>query len=236
MVRGFITTSSKQGAGGAVFLRGNDSLDFDAGRGVDVLGSITTTGLTGAGDVSISSTTGSINVGFNPSDLSPLSLTKLGGIIANSTAGPGGAVSLNAMAGTVRVALGINASGSTGGAITVDADDLIRIDGATDARGLAGSGGNVSLHATGGDQLFGVEAGLITTTGTVNGGNVSVLSDQGTIVVLGGKTAAITTIALGLGTGGLVDIHSLHNLDVLGGISTNGGQGADVHVDSDEGM
>jgi len=236
MVRGFINTSSTQGPGGAVTIRGNDSLDRDTGRGVDVLGSITTTGPTGAGNVTISSSTGSINVGFNPSDLSPLSLTKLGGIIANSATGSGGDVSLNATAGTVRVALGINASGTTGGAITVDADTLIRVDGTIDSRGLSGAGGDVSLHATGGDQLFGVETGFITTTGTANSGNVSILVEEGTIVVRGGKSAAITTTALNGSIGGLVDLHSLHNLDVIGGINTSGGNGSDLHVTSDEGM
>jgi hypothetical protein len=235
MVRGFITTSSSQGAGGAVNITGNDSNDFDRGRGVDVLGNITTTGLNGGGNVNISSSTGSINVGFNASDLSPLSLTKGGGIFANSTNNFGGTVSLQAPSGSVRVALGINTSSANAGGVDIDAGDIVRIDGTIDAHGITGEGNEVNIQTTGGDELFGIETGAITTNGAANGGRIA-LSSAGTIVVKGGKKAGVSAVGLNASTGGQVTFISAHNLDVLGAISTNGGTGGSVDLESTNGL
>lgn len=235
IVRGFITTSSSQGQGGAVNITGNDPNDFDNGRGVDVLGNITTTGLNGGGNVNITSSTGSINVGFNASDLSPLSLTRSGGIIASSTNNFGGSVTLTAPNGSVRVALGINTSSVNAGGVIIDAGDIVRIDGTIDAHGTSGAGNVVNIQTTGGDELFGIETGTIITNGAANAGQI-VLSSAGTIVVKGGKKSGISAIGLNGSTGGPVTFISKHNIDVLGAISANGGIGASVDLKSTSGL
>src|SRR5207253_2623696 len=166
--------SSNGGAGGSVTLNG--------GTRVEVAKDI----VTGGGNLNIASP-GLINIGYNLTEVSPLSLTKNGGINTSSSTGVAGTVTLNA-ATSVRVAKGINAQSNTtsgGGLSLVNVTgNTVRIEGTTDASNkMSGGGNNVNITALGGNDIFGLDVGPITSAG--GGGNVVLTANAGSIIARG---------------------------------------------------
>lgn len=202
-----VTTASTKAEGGDIMV---DAGTFLPAGGVEVHGSMTTVGLTGSGDLSLAGNLGGVIVTNK--------------ITTNNAQSGGGDVAATA---TRDVALNsIMANGTAGGDVLLESTKgYISVGGAITTFGSTTTAGN--LTAT---SLMGINvAGALTLTGITQGGDVTMNSGDGNVIITGGinTSGASSTTGAG-GHGGDVTLNNGTGLlvTVNGNILVNGGAGA----------
>jgi len=193
---GTLSTASATGSGDPVTLRASDAI---------VTAAIETNGQTMGGGITVFSETGSVSTG-------PLT--------TSSTAGMGGNVNVRAQAdvsmGDIETS-GVNNAAIPGtegsGSVTVVAStgriDVNDIDTATDV----GNGGDVALRASGD-----IISGAIATSGSVDSGDIALVSSMGSINTNG---QGLTTATSGNGRGADITLQAASNV-ATGALVTTG--------------
>ncbi len=245
---GNITTGALNSIGG--LFGGNISVN--SGGNIDTKGSIilssgNLTGgaiaLTANGNISVASITSSGNSSGNitlhsDGDINP-SILSVGAISSSASNGSSGDITLTASGNITSISGNASSTNGNGGNISITASgNITSISG--NASSTNGNGGNISITATNN-----IVTGNISSGGTLNGGDITLISSSGTIdtslgnlfsgtnFISGNQAGNIALTAAGNITtgvlyvtggsyGGNISINSGGNIDTLNQISSNG--------------